>query len=75
MFPEDGLAHDDLLKHADLAMCAPERGTQRAGAFDHALNAELAERMALRRDLREALAAGQIFVVFQPRVDVAEVVR
>lgn len=36
--------------------------------FDHALNAELDERMLLRRDLRHALADGQMFVVFQPRV-------
>ena len=70
MFPEDGLAHDDLLKHADLAMySAKSAGRNVLVQFDHALNAELAERMALRRDLREALAAGQIFVVFQPRVD------
>ncbi|AVO42205.1 putative bifunctional diguanylate cyclase/phosphodiesterase [Simplicispira suum] len=70
IFPEDGVAHDDLLKHADLAMySAKVAGRNVLVQFDHALNAELAERMALRRDLREALAAGQIFVVFQPRVD------
>ncbi len=69
LFPEHGCAHGDLLKYADLAMySAKSVGRHRLVEFDHVLNAELDERMALRRDLRHALADGQMFVVFQPRV-------
>lgn len=69
LFPEHGLAHDDLLKHADLAMySAKSAGRNKLVQFDHAINAALAERLVLRRDLRQALAKGQIFVVYQPRV-------
>ncbi len=69
LFPDDGLAHDDLLKHADLAMySAKNAGRNVMVQFDHALNAEFAERLTLRRDLRQAQQEGQIFVVFQPRV-------
>lgn len=69
LFPEDGLAHDDLLKHADLAMySAKNAGRNVLVQFDHALNEELAERLTLRRDLRQALSEGQIFVLYQPRV-------
>lgn len=70
LFSEHGRAHDDLLKHADLAMySAKSAGRNMLVQFDHALNAALAERLVLRRDLRQALATGQIFVVYQPRVD------
>ncbi len=70
LFPEHGRTHDDLLKHADLAMySAKSAGRNVLVQFDHALNAEAAERLALRRDLRQALTEGQMFVVYQPRVD------
>ncbi|HNE71473.1 MAG TPA: EAL domain-containing protein [Giesbergeria sp.] len=69
LFPEHGSTHADLLKYADLAMySAKSSGRHMLVEFDHALNAELDERMLLRRDLRHALADGQMFVVFQPRV-------
>jgi len=69
LFPEHGLGHNDLLKHADLAMySAKGAGRNMLVQFDHTLNQELAERMELRRDLRDALADGQMFLVYQPRV-------
>ncbi len=69
LFPEHGTSQEELLKHADLAMySAKGAGRDVLVQFEYALAAELAERLALRNDLRHALAEAQMFVVFQPRV-------
>lgn len=69
-FPEHGVSQGELLRHADLAMyTAKGAGRNVLVEFEPALAAEQAERLALRHDLRHALAAQQMFVVFQPRVD------
>lgn len=69
LFPEHGRSQDELLKHADLAMyTAKAAGRNVLVEFEPALAAQQAERLALRHDLRQALAAQQMFVVYQPRV-------
>lgn len=68
-YPAHGTSQDELLKHADLAMyTAKGSGRNVLVEFEPALAAEQAGRLALRHDLRHALAGQQMFVVFQPRV-------
>ncbi len=69
LFPAHGATPDELLGHADLAMyTAKAAGRNLLVEFQPALAAGQAERLALRHDLHHALAAQQMFVVFQPRV-------
>jgi diguanylate cyclase (GGDEF)-like protein len=59
-----------LVKDADLALYAAKadgRGTYRF--FDVSLHAEAAERQILERDLAEALARGELHLLYQPIVE------
>jgi len=58
-----------LLRDADVALHrAKDRGRGRVETFDAGLRARAVERLQLEIDLRDALAAGDISVAFQPVV-------
>jgi diguanylate cyclase (GGDEF)-like protein/PAS domain S-box-containing protein len=60
----------DMLRDADTAMYkAKTAGKARYALFDSELHTEVAHRMRLERDLRRAVADGQISVVYQPLFD------
>ena len=59
----------DLLRNADTAMYrAKERGRGRFEMFDEELRARALERVRVERDLRDAVAGGQLTLDFQPIV-------
>ena len=61
---------DEVLKQADLAMYdAKEAGGGRVRFFEPAMQAEIDERLTLRRELREALTKGELLLLYQPQVD------
>lgn len=73
VFPQDGADHSELLKSADLAMYAAKaRGRNQAVYYDATLDSASAERIELRRELADALAGGQLHLVYQPRVSCAD---
>jgi predicted signal transduction protein with EAL and GGDEF domain len=58
-----------LLRDADAAMYrAKERGKARAEVFDTTMRRRAVERLELESGLRDALARGQLSVVYQPEV-------
>ena len=60
-----------LLSHADVALYRAKsdgRGTYRF--FTDAINAEVHKRVVLGDELHEAITAGQLFLMYQPEVDV-----
>ncbi len=66
-------AAKDLLRDADIALYeAKGAGRDRAAEFRHEMRIAAGERMALGNDLRGAIAAGELFLVYQPVVELED---
>ena len=72
IFPEDGADSETLIKNADAAMySAKTNGRNDFKFFAAEMNAQVVERVALESGLRLALHKKQLFLVYQPQVDIA----
>jgi diguanylate cyclase (GGDEF)-like protein len=73
VFPEDGRDAETLMRNADTAMYhAKERGRNNLQFFTAAMNQAAAERLAIERDLREALGNSEFELHYQPQIRVAD---
>jgi diguanylate cyclase (GGDEF)-like protein/PAS domain S-box-containing protein len=69
LFSGGQLSLDDLLRQADLAMYdAKSAGRNTLRFFDPAMQAAMAARASLEKDLRQALSAQQFVLHYQPQV-------
>jgi diguanylate cyclase (GGDEF)-like protein len=69
VYPEDG-ARPRLVAHAGLAMrTVKHTGGNGHARFDPAMNVNHREHSELLQDLRQALARGQLQLVYQPKID------
>jgi len=70
VFPGDGDTSQTLLRHADIAMYqSKERGKNTYQFFSHEMNARVQERLTLETSLRYALERDELFLLFQPQLD------
>ena len=70
IFPNDAKTPEGLLKNADLAMYrAKKAGRDTYRFFSAEMNAAARRAVALERELRQALAAEQFMVYYQPQLD------
>ncbi len=70
LFGQNEATADELFQQADLALHqAKAAGRDSYRFFDPAMQASVSERVALERDLRLGLQAGQFLLHFQPQVD------
>ena len=72
IYGADSVDAETLLSHADVALYrakAEGRGTYRF--FTDAMDAEVRARVLVAAELREALASQQLFLVYQPQVELA----
>jgi len=71
-FPEDGLDVPTLVRHADAAMYqAKERGRNNFQFYSEDVNDVSRQRQELEKRLRGALERQELFVEYQPEIDLA----
>jgi diguanylate cyclase (GGDEF)-like protein len=72
LFPADGEDADTLMKNADAAMYhAKAAGRNNAQCFTPAMNQATQDRLALEAGLRGAIERGELFLNYQPQLDLA----
>jgi EAL domain-containing protein (putative c-di-GMP-specific phosphodiesterase class I) len=72
IYPNDGTDVETLLKNSDTALHrAKEQGLDSFRLFAASMNAEAVQRLRLESELRRALARDELFVHYQPVVDLA----
>jgi diguanylate cyclase (GGDEF)-like protein/PAS domain S-box-containing protein len=70
IFPEHGLDEEALIKNADAAMyCAKDNGRYTYRFFTDDMNAQVLERLVLENELRTALERGELFLMYQPQIN------
>ncbi|TVP60311.1 MAG: EAL domain-containing protein [Halomonadaceae bacterium] len=70
IYPEDGNEPETLIQHADMAMYqAKERGRNHIQFFAPEMHKRATERRKLAGDLRKSIALKQLFLNFQPQVE------
>jgi diguanylate cyclase len=73
MYPEAGDSVEALIQSADIAMYHVKgRGKNGYQFFTDEMNHKFSTRLSLERELRNALATGQLRVYYQPQVDLAD---
>jgi len=69
IYGADASDAETLLSHADIALYrAKAEGRQTYRFFSDAMDKEVRSRVALTDELRSAISAGQLFLVYQPQV-------
>ncbi|MEO6423665.1 MAG: EAL domain-containing protein [Candidatus Nitrotoga sp.] len=70
VYPEDGRDSESLIAHADDAMYqAKGNGRNNYQFFTHEMNRRTLERMAIKNKLSHALERNELFLLYQPQVD------
>jgi diguanylate cyclase (GGDEF)-like protein/PAS domain S-box-containing protein len=72
LFPRDGGAPEDLVKHADTAMySAKDSGRNNYCYFTAGLNHEVRHKVMMESGLRRAIERGELRLFYQPKIDLA----
>ncbi len=70
-FPEHGENAETLLRHADAAMYSAKRSNAGMAVYDADSHEQREEQLSLLSELRRAIEQDELFLVYQPKVDLA----
>jgi diguanylate cyclase (GGDEF)-like protein/PAS domain S-box-containing protein len=71
MFPDHGSTTDALLQYADVALySAKQDGPNEARLFTEEMNLPIMEQLTMENELGMALDRSELFLVYQPQVDI-----
>lgn len=71
IFPDNGGDVTDLIKHADSAMFKAKEKRNDYCFYQTGMEAEIAERLEMERELRQAIERHELRLFYQPKVDFA----
>ncbi|HJT50504.1 MAG TPA: EAL domain-containing protein, partial [Nitrosospira sp.] len=72
IYPDNGTEPNILLRNADASMyTAKEAGRNRYQFYSEDMTARAIERLSLEHDLRGAVERGEMFLVYQPQIELA----
>jgi EAL domain-containing protein (putative c-di-GMP-specific phosphodiesterase class I) len=73
LFPQDAANGENLFKYAEMAMFhAKDKGQNVLQFYDEAMDMRAQERLALENELRTALANNELFLLYQPQVNLRD---
>ena len=71
IFPEHGTSAEELIQNADVALySAKQQGPNKACLFTEEMNVPIMEQLTLENGLAMALDRNELFLVYQPQVDI-----
>ena len=71
IYPEDGADGETLIRNADMAMYrAKEHGRNQYHLYNPSMDAQASRRLEMENNLRRALQKGELFLHYQPQVNV-----
>lgn len=73
IYPKDGETPETLLRNADIAMyCAKKDGRNTFRFFEDYLSNNVLERVTIEHELRHAIAQDELYLVYQPQIDIRQ---
>ena len=70
IYPAAGKTEEELIKHAQIAMREAQKEAKRTLYYEPSMEKELVEKLILEQDLHYALAHNEIYLEYQPKVDI-----
>lgn len=69
IYPHHGKSEEELLKHAQVAVREAQKVSERYFIYQLSMDQKIENRLLLEHDLHQAMERGELFLEYQPQVD------